>query len=465
MCDSSPSHPFPRQALDRREAIKSGLTLSAALLLGPAFLETPAAQRIATAERPYLDVATQAARWLSSVAISDTNGMRWPANPSDPAPVALDLYNGTPGVVPFWLELHHATHDSAALASATAGADYLLSALAGEQTIATGLYTGLAGIAWVLAMVHRATGREKYETGARLALARLKAAAHHSERGMVWEDSTDIISGSAGIGLFLLWASKALNDAESLTFARGAGQALVAAGEPVQDGLRWKINARMPRNYPNFSHGAAGVSYFLAELHRATGERAFLDAATGGARYLQSIATTTERGGRMVFHSEPGNERLFYLSWCHGPAGTARLYHRLGQITGDAAYGAYVDALATATIEMKVPQRSPGFWNNISQCCGNSGVTEFFTSLSIQRNDRRLIDFAELVARDTIDRATSADPGLKWIQAENRTSPDQQVAQTGLMQGAAGVGLAMLHLDGALNGRKPFVLLPDNPFV
>jgi hypothetical protein len=29
------------------------------------------------------------------------------------------------------------------------------------------------------------------------------------------------------------------------------------------------------------------------------------------------------------------------------------------------------------------------------------------------------------------------------------------------MQGAAGVGLALLHLDGAREGRAPFVRLPD----
>ena len=187
----------------------------------------------------------------------------------------------------------------------------------------------------------------------------------------MWSDSTDIISGSAGVGLYLLWAHKQLGDAASLELAARAGRALIAAGEPVGDGLRWKVNAAMKRNYPNFSHGAAGVSYFLATLHQATGERAFLDASLAGARYLQSLATTTPNGGRMVFHSEPGNEQIFYLSWCHGPAGTARLYHRLGEITHDSSYAMYVDQLATATIDMKVPQPSPGYWNNISQCCGN----------------------------------------------------------------------------------------------
>ncbi len=114
---------------------------------------------------------------------------------------------------------------------------------------------------------------------------------------------------------------------------------------------------------------------------------------------------------------------------------------------------------------MKVPERSPGFWNNISQCCGNCGVTEFFTSMHQLRKDPRHLAFAEVVARDTIARGTAEGDGMKWVQAENRVSPDQVVAQTGLMQGAAGVGLAMLHLDGVLKGRPPIALLPDNPFA
>ena len=41
-------------------------------------------------------------------------------------------------------------------------------------------------------------------------------------------------------------------------------------------------------------------------------------------------------------------------------------------------------------------------------------------------------------------------------------SPPQTLP--GLMQGAAGVGLSMLRLDGALRNRKPVIVLPDAPF-
>jgi hypothetical protein len=88
-------------------------------------------------------------------------------------------------------------------------------------------------------------------------------------------------------------------------------------------------------------------------------------------------------------------------------------------------------------------------------------VSEFFVALHRRSGDPRHLEFAERVAHDTLARATAEGDGLKWVQAEHRVRPDEVVAQTGLMQGAAGVGLALLHLDGAREGRAPFVRLPD----
>ena len=166
----------------------------------------------------------------------------------------------------------------------------------------------------------------------------------------------------------------------------------------------------------------------------------------------------------MIYHSAPGNEKIFYLSWCHGPAGTARLYRALGATTGNPQWEQRVNELALGIQSMKVPERSPGFWNNISQCCGNCGVSEFFLGLYRRSKEKRHLEYAEEIGHDTLERATTEGDGFKWIQAEHRVRPDLLVAQTGLMQGAAGVGLAMLHLDGAKEERKPFVKLPDDPF-
>lgn len=462
------SEPANRIAyLSRRNLLKGGLAASAAALLRPGSLfsglRVPDAP--ATADRPYLEVARRAERWIARSAVRSANGTAWPWDPEDPETVQLNLYTGMPGVVLFYLELFGATGERAALDEAAAGADYLAASLPSEDQVAdAGLYTGLAGVAYTLALTYRETRRASLAHAAERALAQLHGAAKPEGRGVVWNESTDIISGSAGIGLFLLWADAQLDDPSALDLAAAAGRRLIELGTPEHGGLKWMIAPTVPRNYPNFSHGTAGVSYFLASLYEATGEREFLEAARAGAAYLQELATRTANNGRMIFHSEPGNEQLYYLSWCHGPVGTARTFHLLGRLTGDAAYRDYVGRLAQAIIDMKVPERSPGFWNNVSQCCGNAGVLEFFLALHDVTGELQQLEFAERVAADTLRRATEEDGGARWIQAEHRVRPELLIAQTGLMQGAAGVGLAMLHLDGVSQRRRPLVVLPDDPF-
>ena len=50
------------------------------------------------------------------------------------------------------------------------------------------------------------------------------------------------------------------------------------------------------------------------------------------------------------------------------------------------------------------------------------------------------------------------------MQAEHRVQPKLLVAQTGYMQGAAGIGTWLLRLDAAGIGRETFVRFPDTPF-
>jgi lantibiotic modifying enzyme len=283
-----------------------------------------------------------------------------------------------------------------------------------------------------------------------------------------WNGSHDIISGNAGIGLLLLEAHRQSGDAAHLDLARRAGDRLIAVGEKGRAGLIWYPSLSMRRNMPNFSHGTAGVAYFLATLYERTREQRFLDAALAGAAYLDAIAVRKD-GGTVIHHHDEGGEELFYLSWCHGPAGTARLFHRLHRVTGDGRWREWVTSLGRGMLAAGIPERrTPGFWNNISQCCGNIGVGEYFLAMARLEAARggkgagkgmigRVVD-------DTLRRATSDDRGLRWVQAEHRVQPENLVAQTGYMQGAAGVGAFLLQLDAFERGAPGRMPLPDDPF-
>lgn len=451
----------------RRDVVRLGLGAAMFAAVPAPVRDRELRRRRVEPDGRYLHAALAAARWLRATAIPADGGTTWPAVPPDAKTASLSLYSGSPGVVLFLVELYRATGDRAWLDLATAGADHLVATVpdTAAGSAEAGLYTGLAGVAFVLDEVARASGQPRYRTASAKVLGSIRAAAREVGAGAEWSDTTDIISGNAGTGLYLLYASRSLRDSAARQLAMRVGRRLLERDHRTGDVSLWMMSPTFPRNMPNFSHGTAGVAYFLATLGAETGERDFIDAALRGARYLQSIATPTADDGRRIFHNDPDGRALFYLSWCHGPAGTARLFHRLGEVTGDRRWSTYVIQLARGISASGVPQRSPGFWNNISQCCGNCGVSDFFVDLYRLTGEPGDLAFARRCADDTLDRATTDGDGMKWVQAENRVSPNDLLAQTGLMQGAAGVGLAMLRLDGALRGRKPAIILPDSPFA
>jgi lantibiotic modifying enzyme len=441
-----------------------GLGAAAGMLAVPSFLSA-LELRGTGAPLSDLDVALRAAKWIRRSRIQTKNGVAWPADPRDPKSVQYDLYNGMPGVVLFHIELFDATGDRAWLDDAQLGANELIAQLpAMQQGNAAGLYEGLAGAAFVLEETHRATGDGKYRDAAKMAIGIIHTIAQKSATGAAWTGpsaTNDIISGSAGIGLTLLWADERWGDSESRALALAAGRQLLDAGIPEKGGTKWAVSPQMKNLYPNFSHGTAGVGFFLARLYRLSSDRGMYAAALSAARYLDAVANHDSEGLK-VFHHEPGGEDLYYLSWCHGPAGTARLFNELAMISPRGKWHDVIERCASATIASGVPeQQSAGYWNNISQCCGNAGVGEFFVTLARADDKPAYRDMIKRVSANTLARATDDGDGLKWIQAENRVSPEAVVAQTGFMQGAAGVGTFYLHADGLAKGRKPVVQWPD----
>jgi lantibiotic modifying enzyme len=411
---------------------------------------------------PYRDIAVDAAKWIRTGRVQTTFGVAWAADPRDPKTISTALYSGSPGVVLFLLELHQATGDRAYLDDARKGADELMTKVPSESGM--GLYEGVAGLGFTLGETWRATKDDTYRKAALKAVKVLADRAAPVGKGVQWSNTTDIISGSAGIGLFLLYADEVLKDPGARALAVRAGDRLLDLGTPDKGGTKWAMDPSFPRLMPNFSHGTAGIAYFLATLYKATREQRFLDGALSGARYLQAIANT-EGNICLVQHDQPDNLDLYYLGWCHGPVGTARLFYQLSLATGDKTWMTWVEKSANGILTSGIPEkRTPGFWNNVSQCCGSAGVAQFFLDLYGVTREPKHLSFAQKMTDDLLARATRDVTGTRWVQAENRIQPNLLVAQTGYMQGAAGIGMWLLRLDGAQRQRAPFVQFPDSPW-
>jgi len=372
------------------------------------------------------------------------------------------LYAGTPGVVLFLLGLHAATGKEPYLDEARAEADALVADL--DSLEDPGLYTGLAGVGFTLLEVQRATGEAGVRSAAEDCVRRLCASALEAGAGVEWNATTDVIAGGAGIGLFLLQAARELDEPAALEVARHAGDRLMELARTEASGLSWAMDPSFPRRMPNFSHGTAGVAYFLARLFEETGEERFLTAARAGADYLISIADTQNDVCR-IHHDEPDGKDLYYLGWCHGPVGTARLFYVLYRITGDPSWWSWVRRAANAIEQSGIPEATtPGFWNNDGPCCGLAGVAEFFLDLYQAEREPSDLEFSRRVTRVLVSRAARDELGARWVQAEHRVKPDELAAQTGWMQGASGIGAWLLRLATFAEGHEVRIRLPDSPF-
>ncbi len=437
-------------------------TVSRSLLAG-ALIIAAAASLEPGVERPYLQAAEKAAAWIKASEIRSADGLSWPAIPQDRKTIGLDLYSGVPGVVLFLIQASRTTGRAAYLDQARAGADFLMANAGSVDGL--GLYEGRSGIGFALEETYKATKDQKYRTGFLGILERIASGAKQAGAGIEWSPTTDIISGGAGTGLFLIYAFHETGERAWLDLAARAGTRLVELGRPENGGLKWAMDPDFPRLMPNFSHGTAGIAYFLAALSKETGRKEFLDAALAGAKYLLSVAKT-EDGACLVFHDEPDNKDLYYLGWCHGPVGTARLFFLLSRVTGDKTWLDWVRKSANGLVRSGIPeQETPGFWNNAGICCGLAGVGEFFLDLYQELGDKAYLDFSKRVASRLLAKATVDDGRMSWVQAEHRTRPDYVFAQTGYMQGAAGIGTFLLRLAPPVRTKPRRVVFPDTPFA
>jgi len=418
-------------------------------------------------EKFLVDPARRAGVWIEQATIRTEHGVTWPVEPgATPLRVERNLYAGSAGVVVFLVELAHATGEARWLALARDGARELAASIP-EQVSgeAAGLYTGLAGLGYALGVVELATNDAQLRAARERVLHVLHASAVPEGEGVAWGPCNDVISGLAGIGFFLDWSARTFARPEDAELARRAARTLVARAERTEHGLDWPMDASFPRRMPNFSHGTAGVATFLARVGSdAHGELAFRRAALEGARELIARADRSD-GGFRVHHHRPGGEQLYYYGWCHGPAGTSQLFTELARTGLDVDWRAYESACAQSLVAAKLPgQGLDGWWNNVGRCCGSAGALEFFAArmehAPFEEASMAIGRGLELIT-DLRCRARSAGDTDCWPQAEHRTRPEQIQAQTGLMQGAAGIGLAILHYQEALAGVPRIVRLPD----
>jgi len=116
-----------------------------------------------------------------------------------------------------------------------------------------------------------------------------------------------------------------------------------AAGGPVT------VRVESDQNQVRIDIADAGVGIARDALNRIR----------QGAQHLQSIAIV-HGDAALVPYRFPDLTDIFYLGFCHGPAGTARTFFELHTITGDQGYKQWTERLANGVVQSGIPEDRRG---------------------------------------------------------------------------------------------------------
>ena len=341
------------------------------------------------------------------------------------------------------------------------GHEYLASAarsVEGAQ-VPPGLFSGLAGLAFVTAQLSRNGERYGRLTAAiRNELAgqthRLAQAVQQSRDGLAVREF-DTVSGLAGIAAHLLTCCA---DAAADAAAQHALKALIGLIREPGPGPgtpRWFTPPELfpheeeARRYPDGSlncglaHGIPGPLAALALAQsQGVGVDGLEEAVMDAARWLMTHRCDDGWGVNwptmVTLPDRPGTDAPSRAAWCYGTPGLARALWLAGAALGD-------DGLSDLAVEAmeRVYQRpvaarwieSPTF------CHGVAGLLQVTLRF---RHDTGLALFADAAA-DLVDQLLDAfEPESSLLGFRNIEPGGTRIDQPGLLDGAPGVALALL---------------------
>lgn len=334
------------------------------------------------------------------------------------------LYDGTAGIAWFLAQLYAATGEAGLRTTAEGALRHACTALVSDERDEAdiGLYSGLAGVAWVSARCADLLARPEFAaraTGLRGALAgRARQAAN-----------ADVLAGVAGVVLGLLGTGHPRDD--GLAHEYGAALLRLARRGPAY--WTWTtVNGRGMPPLTGFAHGAAGIASALAALYAATGDPVWQAGAR--ATFAYEDACFDARAGNWPDFRGMRQRRFAPTSscaWCHGAGGVglarALAAPLLGQSAAPTDQQALDAVLATTRAVVREGLETDGA---LCLCHGLAGNADLL-----------------LLAGEPADRVL-AGQAAQHVLGRYASTPAAE-RTPGLLTGSAGIGHFLLRLCDA----------------
>ncbi|HWS88790.1 MAG TPA: lanthionine synthetase LanC family protein [Pyrinomonadaceae bacterium] len=365
-----------------------------------------------------------------------------------------ELYSGTSGVALFLAEVFRKTGEPLFRETAVGGARQALSRLEELPAQArVGFYTGHTGIGYALTRIGELLGEQEFVDRG-LQIVEALAEVEPDER------ATDVLAGSAGAIPALLHLRSKYDRGPLLELARRHGEFLIGAARKTQGGWSWNtLNVpaeQRKQDLNGFSHGAAGISWALLELWKATAEGKFRVAAEQGFAYERQWFDPRQenwpdfRGLYDAWTGNPGQPG-FMTAWCHGAPGIGLSRVRAYALTGDDIYRREAEAALRCTSRTLA---APG-QANYSLCHGSAGNAELLLYAARVFGDDSSRLLAEQVGRFGVEQYRKPLGPWPCGVLEGGETP-------GLLLGLAGIGHFYLRLHDPAGVPSVLIILPES---
>ncbi|MFD0897078.1 lanthionine synthetase LanC family protein [Loigolactobacillus binensis] len=423
----------------------------------------------------YLDAAKQTANYIDHYQVKTDHGIYWDISNSFNGNWhyydEISLYAGSAGIIKFLLALYQETQDDHYLNTAKAAGDYLIYRWQNERPMKKAFSpyaftTGYSGVGFILDELYQVSNVPNYRnTVTEIAAEIIKDS---DDKGY-WSGQAGIVADS-GTVLFLISLVDRYEITGLLETITSYGDYLISQKQHSDEygdyyvGLDLKyVGGPIGKFNTGFPLGPAGVAFTLLKIYELTGEKRFLDAISGIKDFYEN--ESLDERAILLPHYLPDDNQMCYAGYCGGPVGVSRYFYEYYRQLNDPSYlESFKQSLKGLEVLGIPKKRSAGYWKTDNYCCGTAGVLQLYVGAYLAFGDQHYFNLAEKIADDLLERATTDQNGLKWIQAFERKEPQNLTAALGYYDGAAGIATSLLQFHQLLTDHFAYHRVIDDPY-
>jgi lantibiotic modifying enzyme len=295
-----------------------------------------------------------------------------------------------------------------------------------SSTLSSSLYSGFVGVAWAVELLDRLLGRGGEDASADIDDALTRLLQRYPQ-----DAPYDLTSGLTGLGVYALACWPRLG---AVQCALRVVEQLDRRARHDRDGIFWlspplsRYRLELPSRVDlGVAHGIAGVIAFLARAHRLGLARQLVRPLLDGAvSWLLAHLVDTSAGPTVpYFVADAVAPAPARSAWCHGDPGVATALLLAAREVAEPAWAAVATDLAVRAA-VRPPYQSGVA--DAGLCHGSAGLAHLFNRMHQMTAEPVMADAARFWVERTLELCATAGSACRG---------------TGLLEGAAGVAVAM----------------------